>query len=236
MARPEASTEREAHKRGPFGIARALNLVDGWIARFEALVLAYGIILMAVNSIANVVGRFALGQSIYFSEELNQFLIVLVTFVGLGYAARKGRHIRMSAIYDQLTDSQRKILMIFIAALTSLVMFVLAWYSYRYVADVASQGRVTPSLQIPLYWTYIWVPIGFAITGIQYLLTVVRNLREDEVYLSYEQVDSYEEVDHSPVGPERVEAPAGPDGRTERLLHRIKSAARQGGPRSGGVR
>ncbi len=210
MARPEASTEREAHRTGPSGIARALNLVDGGIARFEALVLAYGIILMAVNSIANVVGRFALGQSIYFSEELNQFLIVLVTFVGLGYAARKGRHIRMSAIYDQLTDAQRKILMIVIAALTSLVMFVLAWYSYRYVADVASQGRVTPSLQIPLYWTYIWVPIGFAITGIQYLLTVVRNLREPDVYISYEQIDSYEEVDHGPAGPERVEAPAGP--------------------------
>ncbi|MDX1541363.1 MAG: TRAP transporter small permease subunit, partial [Geminicoccaceae bacterium] len=76
---------------------RVLAAIDRGIASFEAVVLALGIILMAANSIANVIGRFVFAQSIYFSEELNQFLIVLVTFVGIGYAARKGRHIRMSA-------------------------------------------------------------------------------------------------------------------------------------------
>jgi C4-dicarboxylate transporter DctQ subunit len=86
---------------------RFLAVVDNGIARFEAFVLAFGVLLMAANSIANVVGRFVFAQSIYFTEELNQFLIVLVTFVGLGYAARKGRHIRMSAVYDQLSDRQR---------------------------------------------------------------------------------------------------------------------------------
>jgi hypothetical protein len=62
---------------------RLFAAVDHAIARFEAFVLAFGVILMAANSIANVIGRFVFGQSIYFTEELNQFLIVLVTFVGL---------------------------------------------------------------------------------------------------------------------------------------------------------
>ena len=202
MARQEAPARPAGHS----GLTRALGAVDAVIARFEAVVLAYGIILIAANSIANVIGRFAVGQSIYFSEELNQFLIVLVTFVGLGYAARKGRHIRMSAFYDQLGDRGRKLLMIVIAAVTAAVMFVLAWYSYLYVANVAKLGQVTPSLRVPLYLTYVWVPIGFAITGIQNLLTVVRNLQEPDVYLSYEQIDSYEEPDHGPRPPEE---PAG---------------------------
>jgi TRAP-type C4-dicarboxylate transport system permease small subunit len=172
---------------------RILAAVDNGIARFEAFVLAFGVLLMAANSIANVVGRFVFSQSIYFTEELNQFLIVLVTFVGLGYAARKGRHIRMSAVYDQLSDRQRKALMVFIAALTAAVMFVLAYYSYIYVARVAKLGKVTPSLQVPLYLTYFWVPLGFIITGIQYVMTVVKNLQSDDIYISYEQVDAYEE-------------------------------------------
>lgn len=172
---------------------RILAAVDKGIARFEAFVLAFGVLLMAVNSIANVVGRFVFSQSIYFTEELNQFLIVLVTFVGLGYAARKGRHIRMSAVYDQLSDRQRKALMVFIAAVTAAVMFVLAYYSYVYVARVAKLGKVTPSLQVPLYLTYFWVPLGFIITGIQYIMTVVKNLQSDDIYISYEQIDAYEE-------------------------------------------
>lgn len=175
------------------GVTRALNAVDGVIARFEAIVLAYGVLLMALNSVANVVGRFVFAQSLYFSEELNQFLIVLVTFVGLGYAARKGRHIRMSALYDQLSDRNKKILMIFISGVTCAVMLVLAWYSYKYVSRVARLDKVTPALQVPLYLTYLWVPVGFVITGIQYFLTIVRNLQSRDVYISYEQVDMYDE-------------------------------------------
>ena len=177
---------------------RVLAAVDYAIARFEAFVLATGILLMALNSIGNVFGRFVLGQSLYFAEELNQFLIVLVTFVGLSYAARKGRHIRMSAVYDQLGDRGRKVLMIFIAAVTATVMFALAWFSYQYVARVFTLGKVTPSLQMPLYLTYVWVPIGFLTAGIQYVLTVIQNLRSPDVWISYEQVDAYDEVESAP--------------------------------------
>jgi len=48
---------------------------------------------------------------------------------------------------------------------------------------------------VPIWITFMWVPIGFVITGIQYLLTVVRNLRAHEVYISYSEVDAYEEGD-----------------------------------------
>ncbi len=180
------------------GIVRTLAWVDMVIAKFEVFVLAYGVLLMAANSIANVAGRFFLSQSIYFSEELNQFLIVLITFVGLGYAARKGRHIRMSAVYDQLSDRNRKILMVIIATVTSAIMFVLAYYAFVYVSRVARLGKVTPSLQLPLYLTYVWVPIGFFITGLQYALTVVSNLRHPDIYLSYEEINSYDESHQQP--------------------------------------
>jgi TRAP-type C4-dicarboxylate transport system permease small subunit len=187
-----ADNDRSAKRAGIVG---ALSTLDMIIAKFETIVLAYGVLLMAANSVANVVGRFVFAQSIYFSEELNQFLIVLVTFVGLGYAARKGRHIRMSAFYDQLNDRNKKVLMIVIAAATSAIMFVLAYYAYKYVSRIARLGKVTPSLQVPLYLTYIWVPIGFVITGIQYFLTIISNLRHPDVYISYEQVDTYEETE-----------------------------------------
>lgn len=186
MAQAETAGRRES------GALRALAVVDRLIARFEKIVLTYGVILMAVNSVANVIGRFVIGQSIYFSQELNEFLIVLITFVGLGYATRQGRHIRMSAFYDQLPDRGRKILMIIIAAVTGAMMLALAYYSYTYVDRLARLGKVTPSLQVPLYITYLWVPVGFTITGIQYFLTVFQNLRKRDVYISYEQIDSYD--------------------------------------------
>lgn len=198
MGRGNGPTDAGSPLRRATRISRhGLYLMDRGIARFEAFILAYGVLVMAANSCGNVIGRFLFGQSLYFTGELNQFLMVLITFVGLGYAARNGRHIRMSAIYDQLPDLGRKILMIIIAAVTAALMFVLAYYSFLYVQRVWMLQKVTPSLGVPLYLTYIWVPLGFTITGIQYVLTVIRNLFEDEIYISYEKVDSYEETDET---------------------------------------
>ncbi len=176
----------------PFGF---LGKIDSVIGRIEVWIMGWGIILMAVNTIANVFGRYVLNQSIYFSEELNEFLIVIVTFMGLGYATRKGIHIRMSAIYDALPIKMRKGLMVVIAATTAVVMAVLAWYGFEYVQKIAARGQITPALQLPLYLTYVWVVIGLSLASFQYLLTAIRNLNfaEDKVFVSYLEVDSYED-------------------------------------------
>jgi TRAP-type C4-dicarboxylate transport system permease small subunit len=177
--------------RGP--ALRALAAVDRAVAGFEAVALALGVAAMAAISVANVVGRFVLGQSIFFTAELNQFLVVMITFLGIGYAARQGRHIRMTAFYDALPDRGRKALMILICAATAAAMFALAWMSLGYIGDVASTGRIAPALGMPIWWGLVWVPLGFFVTGLQYALTVVTNLTRPDVYVSTAVVDSYDD-------------------------------------------
>ncbi|MBN3561775.1 TRAP transporter small permease [Aliamphritea spongicola] len=176
-------------------LASMLTRLDIWIGRIEACILSIAIIAMATNSIANVFGRYVFNQSLYFSDELNQFLIVIITFMGLGYITRKGKHIRMSAFYDMLAPRWQKIFMVVIALLTAIMMFVLAWYAFEYVQKIARRGRVTPALQFPLYLTYVWVALGLLIGAIQYLLTAIKNLdlQDETVYISYTTVDTYDD-------------------------------------------
>ena len=186
---PPADYARESTLPGPLG------LLDAAVAKIEAVMLGAGVLLMAANTVANVVGRFVFQSSIFFSEELNSILIVLITFAGLSYAARHGRHIRMSAIYDALPVGGRRAMMILIAAVTSVCMFGLAWYSFGYVYTLAGQGRVLPALQIPVWITYAWVPVGFFMTGIQYALTAVKNAVDRDIWLSTLVLEGYEEED-----------------------------------------
>ncbi len=155
--------------------------------------LAVGVLLMALNTIANVVGRFVFQSSLFFSEELNSILIILITFAGISYAARHGRHIRMSAIYDTLPSRPRKALMVLIALVTGAFMLALAWYSLQFMLTQASRGRVLPALQIPVWWTLVWVPIGFLMTGLQYVLTAVKNLTQRDIYLSTHVLEGYDD-------------------------------------------
>jgi TRAP-type C4-dicarboxylate transport system permease small subunit len=191
------STEEDeaAEKSYRSDLPGPLGLLDTFLARLEAVILGLGVLLMATNTIANVIGRFVLGQSIFFSGEINRILIIMITFAGIGYAARHGRHIRMSAIYDIFPVITRKILMITIALITSAAMFFLLYFSVLYIIDLQSKGRVLPALGFPIWTIYLWVPLGFGITGIQYFLTAIKNLREKDVYLSTAMVDGYSDTE-----------------------------------------
>ncbi|MGJ8571464.1 MAG: TRAP transporter small permease [Hoeflea sp.] len=170
-----------------------LGVIDSTISRVESVLLAAGVLLMALNTIANVVGRFVFQYSLFFSEELNRILIILITFAGISYAARQGRHIRMSAIYDALPAPARKGFMVLIATVTAITMFALCYFSIGYITKVAVSGRVLPSLQLPVYWIFLWVPIGFFMTGLQYALTAVKNLTGKDIYLSTRVLEGYDE-------------------------------------------
>ncbi|GHC34411.1 TRAP transporter small permease [Aidingimonas halophila] len=188
-------SEDDSEKHYRSSLPGFLGTIDTVISRIESVMLAAGVLLMATNTMANVLSRFILGSSIYFSEEINRILIVLITFAGIGYAARHGRHIRMSAFYDMLPTGGRRALMIVITLFTSVIMFFLCYYSILYVIDLYGKGRVLPALSIPIFLIYLWVPIGFLVTGIQYLLTAIKNMRSRDVYLSTEIVDGYKDTE-----------------------------------------
>ncbi len=170
-----------------------LGTIDSTVSRVESVLLAAGVLLMAFNTIANVVGRFVFQYSLFFTEELNRILIILITFAGISYAARHGRHIRMSAIYDALPHSARKSFMIIIASITAIAMFALCYFSVGYILKVATSGRVLPALQLPVYWIFLWVPVGFFMTGLQYALTAIKNLVEQDIYLSTHVLEGYDD-------------------------------------------
>ncbi|UUP18032.1 TRAP transporter small permease [Nitratireductor thuwali] len=170
-----------------------LGSIDMGISRLESILLATGVLLMAINTISNVIGRFVFQSSIFFSEELNRVLVILITFAGISYAARHGRHIRMSAIYDAMPSSARKPLMIGITLVTAVFMLGLAWYSTQYIMTLYGRGRVLPSLQIPVWLIYVWAPVGFFMTGLQYILTAIKNMLEKDIYLSTNVLEGYDD-------------------------------------------
>ena len=102
----------ETAQRASNPVIAAVDFIDRLVSKLEGVMLALGVILMTVNTIAAVISRFVFNSAITFTDELNVTFIVLVTYAGLGYAARNGRHIRMSAIYDALPEKMRKVLMV----------------------------------------------------------------------------------------------------------------------------
>ena len=120
-----------------------LSWLDRTLGVIERVIIGGCILAMALLMSGHVVGQTLFDEGIPGTYEVVKMLIVILTFVGLGYAARHARHIRMSAIYEQLNGKARKGLQMLICLGTATLMFYFAWKSGQYVFDIQERGRVS---------------------------------------------------------------------------------------------
>ncbi len=124
-------------QKRPAGLLRILGVLDRGLGVIERTIVAGSVLVMAALMSAHVVGNLLFGSGIAGTYEVTEMLIVVITFVGVGYAARHARHISMSAIYDQLGGRWRKALLILICLGTAVLMFYFAYKSIDYVIVIA---------------------------------------------------------------------------------------------------
>jgi len=172
-----------------------LNKINAGMKKIEEFIVGYGTIALAVLIIANVIGRNVFGYSLYFVEETNTFLIIFITFVGTSYAARNGRHIRMSALSDLVPKRFEKAMIYIMTLGTAFFMGWITWISARYIYDIFTSGRQSSLLQVPLWRIWIIVPIGLGLTTIHYAMAFLKNVKEDEVWISFDEKSEYGEVE-----------------------------------------
>ncbi|HDY97164.1 MAG TPA: TRAP transporter small permease [Pseudomonas sabulinigri] len=175
-------------------LSKALRTLDRTSEHIEKTILGASVLFLAGLLIIHVLGRQLFGNGLTGQVELTQISLIIMTFAGLGYGVRRARHICMSAFYDQLTGWPRKALLVFISLLTGALMFYFAWYAWEYVSSIHSRGRTSSALQIPLWIPYLAAPIGFALAGIQYWLTAIRNLTSRDIYRSFNEKEEYDAV------------------------------------------
>ncbi len=185
----------QAGRRSPvLVVLEAVDRVLGWA---ERVIVAGSVLVMALLMAAHVVGNLVFGAGIPGTYEITELLIVVMTFVGVGYATRCARHISMSAIYDTLSGAPRKALLILISLGTGALMFYFAYKSAQYDLQIFDRGRVSSSVGIPLWMVYLALPIGFSLAGLQYLLTIVRNLASPGTWRSFREREGYADVPDS---------------------------------------
>ena len=178
---------------GESSVFQKINHYTGLIINgAEVSVLVFCVASLGILLIANVFAR-TFFQSIYFAEEVSMFLVLLTTFTGVSYGVRKARHIRMGAFLDAMPPIMEKTFIIIISIVSAIVMGIMTWASYEYLANAMGKGHMTPALRVPKWTFYVIIPIGFGLAGIQYIRTIIKNLTEKEPWQSPDQQSEYED-------------------------------------------
>jgi TRAP-type C4-dicarboxylate transport system permease small subunit len=114
--------------------------------------------LMAVLVGVQVAGRFLLGYSIAWSDELTRFLLVWISFLGVSVAARRGAHPGIETLVRALPPPLAR-LAGRLALLLSLAFLGLVCVSGGELVTHTWAQR-SPSLGLRMSWPYLAVPLS----------------------------------------------------------------------------
>lgn len=144
------------------------NRVIGWV-------LAALLLVMTVLIFWQVFARFIVGKPLFFSDEIARFAMIWLTFVGAGYAYRKGLLISVDIVLEFAGHVVSRIFRILIIIASALFAFILVKYGFELVGRVANQ--TAPSTRVSMMWPYLAVPVG----GIVILVNSVALLIDEVV-------------------------------------------------------
>ncbi len=122
---------------------------------------------MALMVFANVALRFATDHSILWVEEAARYLMIWLTFLGMGLVLRYGGHLGIDTLQESLPRHAAVIRASVIAVLLGFFAFMV-WVGVRYA--VFAWGQTTPVLGVPMGAVYLAMPIGFGLSILHLLV------------------------------------------------------------------
>jgi len=131
-----------------------------WLGQaVDTAVIAIGA-LMIVLVFCNVVLHL-FGKDLAWVTELGEFLMVWVTFLGGAAAGRRGAHMTITEFLDKLQAAGRRRADAAVQGLCLAVLALLLFYGWRIVAG--SWGSTLTTLEWPMAWQYLPLPLGAAL-------------------------------------------------------------------------
>lgn len=132
---------------------------------------------------ANVVSRYVFSQAILGAEEIQVFILVWITFVGIAGVAWQGEHLRMDVLMQRIPARLRTALdRIEALMVASLALFML-YQSWHFTALMIDLNRNSDALGIPMAIPHIGPVTGFLLLSAVCLLRLagMRGVRQEAI-------------------------------------------------------
>lgn len=136
--------------------------------------------LVLVLLSAQVIGRYVLGWSFAWIEEVSRFAFVWAVYFGFVIAAEKDRHIRVSVQISMLSPRMQKIALTFADMIWLIFNAIVIWFGVIYINDMFSFPMVSQTTGINIAWVQMIVPLGFFLLSIRVIQVMIRRWKYDE--------------------------------------------------------
>jgi TRAP-type transport system small permease protein len=127
----------------------------------------------------------AVGKDLAWLTELGELLMVWVTFLGGAAAAQRGAHMSINEFLDKLNPQKRRWADAAVQCFTLLLLAVVLYFGLRIVKG--SWDNVLTTLEWPMAWQYIPMPLGIGLMGLFIawdIVLIARGVPREQRYLA----------------------------------------------------
>lgn len=163
---------RQKGERVASSLGRALEMVEAVLNLVSSIVLF--ILLLYVT--AEVTMRLMFNSPLAGHLEMSQLLIAASVFLGLAYAQARRGHVGMDILINRLPPRPAMIFDTITLFLSFVAVGIIVWYAWSGAVNSFLIGDVTPTSDVPTWWSKAAVPIGGGLLCIRFLVQIGQNL------------------------------------------------------------
>ncbi|MDH3572001.1 MAG: TRAP transporter small permease [Desulfobacteraceae bacterium] len=157
-------------------LERISRSVNHWV---EYVLFGLGFAMSVVVAV-QVFFRYALNDSLFWSEELARYLLVWLTFLGASVAYRRNIHPGVDIVYTRMPASIQRAISIFIHFISTVLFGVMIFYGIQFSYFVRLQ--ISPALYLPKWIVFSIIPLSgiiFMIHGVTFLVGEIKGTDRD---------------------------------------------------------
>jgi TRAP-type C4-dicarboxylate transport system permease small subunit len=110
---------------------------------------------------SDVVGRYFFNSPVRGTIDIIEILMVILFGCGIVVTTALDDHISVDSLYDKLPSLGQYILRVFAGIVCTFLFFILVWQGYQGGMIGLKSGKVTPTLDVPLFPFKFFLAIGF---------------------------------------------------------------------------
>jgi TRAP-type C4-dicarboxylate transport system permease small subunit len=172
---------------GPSGRRTA---VERFLRLYDRVVEVIGVTLLSIIVVVmgfQVFFRYVLNNSIIWAEELSSYMLVLISFLLLGAAFRRGEMMNVEFLVGRLSPRVRAAVNVPIYLAMTAFLLTLCYYCYQFallnrsasipaldfiVSSITGQTR---TVVVSRFWLYLVLPVGLGILALHVIVAAARD-------------------------------------------------------------
>lgn len=164
-------------------VAGQFTRLPSWLVGFDRVAIKVTeVVLVLIGAIFtlfiafDVVSRYAFSYSSFFTSAAAKFLLLWFFLLGAGLALRQGGHVGFEMLVNSLGPRIAPLVKTIVQCLSMAFFVQMLWSGIASLGPAATQ--TDPSLNISLVWSFLAVPVGFALMIYHMLVLMLLERRQ----------------------------------------------------------